>query len=163
MAKTKKVSPIPPGFRTVTPYLSVEGGLKALEFYKKAFGAKEISKWRQVTPDGKVVHARFTIGDTLIMLSDGFGRSSPDQGQVVLHIYSKNVDKLWKDAIGAGATVVMPLDDMYWGERYGQFKDPFGNRWSVAMRVDMSKEEMAAKQKEAMAMFQKEEHPGKEQ
>ncbi len=137
--------------------------MKALEFYKRAFGAKEISKWRQLTPDGKVVHARFTIGDSLIMLSDGFGRSSPDQGQMTLHIYTKNVDKLWKDALEAGAKIAMPLDDMYWGERYGQLVDPFGNRWSVSMRVNMSKKEMAAKQKESMAMFEQGEHPGKGQ
>ncbi len=137
--------------------------MKALEFYKRAFGAKEISKWRQLTPDGKVVHAIFTIGDSLIMLSDGFGRSSPDQGQMTLHIYTKNVDKLWKDALEAGAKIAMPLDDMYWGERYGQLVDPFGNRWSVSMRVNMSKKEMAAKQKESMAMFEEGEHPGKGQ
>ncbi len=137
--------------------------MKALEFYKRAIGAKEISKWRQLTPDGKVVHAIFTIGDSLIMLSDGFGRSSPDQGQMTLHIYTKNVDKLWKDALEAGAKIAMPLDDMYWGERYGQLVDPFGNRWSVSMRVNMSKKEMAAKQKESMAMFEEGEHPGKGQ
>jgi len=163
LAKSKRASPIPRGFRTVTPYLSVDGGLKALEFYKKAFGAKEITKRRRETPDGKVIHARFTIGDSLIMLSDGFGRPSPNQGRVTLHIYSRNVDRLWKDAIAAGAKVEMPLDNMYWGERYGQLTDPFGHRWSVSMRVNMSKEEMAAKEREAMALFGREDHPGKEQ
>jgi PhnB protein len=162
LAKTKKVSPIPTGFHTVTPYLSVVGGLEALKFYKKAFGAKEIAKWRQTTPDGKVIHARFTIGDSLIMLSDGFGRSSPDQGQMTLHIYTKNVDKLWRNSLAAGATVTMPLDDMYWGERYGQLTDPFGNRWSMSMRISMSGEEMAKKQKEAMKMFREDVHPNRD-
>ncbi len=160
MAKVKKVNRIPPGFRTVTPYLSVDGAAAALAFYKKAFGAKEIAKARQQTPDGKIVHARFTIGDSLFMMSDGFGAPT-GAGPVTLHVYSKNVDKLWKDALAAGAKVVMQLDDMYWGERYGQFMDPFGCRWSVSMRVSMSKEEMAAKQKEAMAMFSRGEHPVK--
>ena len=114
-------------------------------------------------PDGKVIHVRFTIGNSLIILSDGLGRSSPDRGQMTLHIYTRNVDKLWKDALEAGAKVSMPLDDMYWGERYGQLVDPFGNRWSVSMRVSMSKKEMTAKQKESMAMFEKGEHPGKGQ
>ena len=75
-------------------------------------------------PDGKVIHVRFTIGNSLIILSDGLGRSSPDRGQMTLHIYTRNVDKLWKDALEAGAKVSMPLDDMYWGERYGQLVDP---------------------------------------
>jgi uncharacterized glyoxalase superfamily protein PhnB len=163
MVKTKKVNPIPPGFRTVTPYLSVDSSVEALEFYRKAFGAKEISKARQQTPDGKVVHARFTIGDSLFMMSDRFGRPpSPAADEVTFHIYSKNVDKLWKDALAAGAQVTMPLEDQYWGERYGQLVDPFGHRWSVSMRVNMSKEEMAAKQKAAMAMFSRGEHPGKD-
>jgi len=160
MAKTKKISPIPAGFRTVTPYLSVEGATDALAFYKKAFGAKEISKARQQTPDGKIIHARFTIGNSLFMMSDGFGTAA-GSGPITLHVYSKDVDKLWKDALAAGAKVVMQLDDMYWGERYGQLMDPFGCRWSISMRVNMSKEEMAAKQKEAMAMFSRGEHPVK--
>jgi uncharacterized glyoxalase superfamily protein PhnB len=164
MARSK-VSPIPPGFRTVTPYLGVKGAARAIEFYTRAFGAKEVPGTRQLTPDGKILHARLKIGDSLVMLSDHFG---PDEGPaaqgdspVYLHIYSKDVDKLWKAAISAGAKVIMPLDNAFWGERYGHLLDPFGLRWSVSMRVKMSKKEMEAKQKEAMAMFAKDEHPGK--
>lgn len=160
ISMVKKVSPIPPGFRTVTPYLSVSGAADALKFYKKAFGAKEITKARQQTPDGRIIHSRFTIGDSLFMMSDGFGTATGG-GPITLHVYSKNVDKLWKDALGAGAKAVMPLEDMYWGERYGQLIDPFGCRWSVSMQIGMSKEERAAKQKAAMEMFSKGEHPVK--
>ncbi len=155
MPKSKKVAPVPPGFRTVTPYLTVSGGLKALEFYEKAFGAKEDKKQRQLSPDGKVVHARFKIGDSLIMLSDYVGMPVPPRSQspVTLHIYSKDVDKAWDRAVAAGAKPVMPLENMFWGERYGLLVDPFGHRWTMSMRVSMTKEEMAAKQKEAMERF----------
>ncbi len=155
MTKSKKVTPIPPGFRTVTPYLTVNGGLKALDFYEKAFGAKEDKKQRQVTSDGKVIHARFKIGDSLIMLSDyiGMPAPAPSQSPVTLHIYSKDVDKAWERAVAAGAKPVMPLEDTFWGERYGLLVDPYGHRWTMSMRVSMTKEEMAAKQKEAMERF----------
>ena len=98
----------------------MDGGVKALQFYKKAFGAKEITKERKMTPDGKVIHASFMIGDSLIMLSDGFARKSQaDSGQLFLHIYSKSVDKLWKDALAADREGRGAPKDMYWGERYG--------------------------------------------
>jgi PhnB protein len=164
MAKSK-ASPIPPGFRTLTPYIGVKGAAKAIEFYTLAFGAKEVPRTRQLTPDGKILHVRLKIGDSLIMLSDNYG---PDDGNepkgdspVYLHIYSKDVDKLWKAAISAGAKAIMPLDNMFWGERYGHLLDPFGLRWSVSMRVNMSKKEKDTKLKESMTMFAKDEHPGK--
>jgi PhnB protein len=161
-----KANPIPPGFRTVTPYLAVNGGVNAIEFYTRAFGAKEIPRTRQQTPDGKIIHARLKIGDSLVMLSDHFGSddgtASEGTSPVMLHIYSKDVDKLWKAATSAGAKVIMPLDNQFWGERYGQLVDPFGHRWSVSMRVKMSKKEMEDKQKQAMTMFAQNEHPGKE-
>jgi PhnB protein len=155
---TKKLSPIPAGFRTVTPYLAVNGGLEALEFYKKAFGAKELR--RQTTPEGKVVHARIKIGDSIVMLSDQFGPAAATMGGIVtLHIYSRDVDKLWGQATAAGAKIIFPIDDQYWGERYGQLLDPFGHRWSVSMQVKMSKEEREAKEKAAMTMFAQNQHP----
>ena len=163
--KKSKITPIPPGFRTLTPYLGVDGAAKAIEFYTRAFGAKEVARTRRLTSDGKVLHARLKIGDSLVMLSDNYG---PDQGTapkgdspVYLHIYSKDVDKLWQSAVSAGATVIMPLDNTFWGERYGHLLDPFGLRWSVSMRVKMSKEEKEAKRREAMTMFAKNEHPGR--
>ncbi|MDV3244365.1 MAG: VOC family protein [Nitrososphaerales archaeon] len=156
---------IPPGFRTVTPYLAIDGAARALEFYKNAFGAKGLD--RQATPDGKIVHARIMIGDCLVMMSDIFpgatAKSPLELGasSVTLHIYTKNLDEMWSKALAAGAKVVMPLDNQFWGERYGQLMDPFGHHWSLAMRVKMSKEEMEAKRKEAMAMFSQDQHPQK--
>jgi PhnB protein len=162
----QKLSPIPPGMRTVTPYLFIAGAAQALEFYKRAFGAKEIS--RQPTPDGKLIHAMMKIGDSFVMLSDAFEESSTRSPTSVgaltsmLHVYTKDVDKLWNQALAAGAKVAMPLDDVFWGERYGQLEDPFGHRWTLSMRIPMSREEREAKQKAAMAMFAHGEHPGAE-
>jgi len=156
------LSPIPPGFRTVTPYLAIDGAARAIEFYKNAFGAKELD--RQATPDGKIVHARVKIGDSVLMMSDIFAGATKSPlelgtSPVTLHIYTKDVDAVWSRAVGAGAKVATPLDNVFWGERYGQLVDPFGHRWSLSMRVKMSKEEMEAKQKAAMAMFSAEQHP----
>ena len=159
-----KLSPIPPGFRSVTPYLAIDGVAQAIEFYKKAFGAKELS--RQAAPDGKIMNANVKIGDSIVMMSDVFPGSdakSPNAlggSPVTLHIYAKDVDRLWQTALSAGARVIMPLDNQFWGERYGQLVDPFGHRWSISMQVKMSREEMDAKQKEAMAMFAQSEHSG---
>jgi len=162
-AKSKK-APIPPGFRTVTPYLAINGAAAAIDWYKKAFGARELA--RQAVPDGKLMHARIRIGDSIVMLSDTFpgGTQSPDvlgNSPVTLHIYINNVDKLWQQAVDAGAKVTMPLDNMFWGERYGQLTDPYGHHWSVSQLVSMTKKEKDEKQKQAMAMFARNEHPGR--
>jgi len=167
-SKTKKiqsVSPIPSGFKTVTPYLALDRGAEAIEFYKKAFGAKELA--REATPDGKIIDARIRIGDSIIMLSDEFPgsdtKSPASLGSTTgtLHIYSKNVDKLWQQAVSAGAKVTMPLDNQFWGERYGKLADPFGHSWSLSMQVKMDPKEMEAKRQAAMSMFAQGEHPGK--
>jgi PhnB protein len=161
--KKAKVEPIPKGFRTVTPYLSIKGASEAIEWYKKAFGAKEL--FREAMPDGKLMHARIRIGDSIVMMSDIIpGPNAPsDTGSgklpVSLHIYMKNVDKLWQKAVDAGAKVSMPLDNQFWGERYGQLTDPFGHTWSMSEQVKMSKAERDEKQKQAMAMFSQGEHP----
>lgn len=163
--KTKEISPIPAGFHTVTPYLTLNRGTEAIEFYKKAFGAKELA--REATPDGKIMHARIRIGDSIIMLSDEFPGSdtkSPESfgsTTVTLHIYSKSVDKLWQQVVSAGAKVTMPLDNQFWGERYGKLVDPFGHNWSLSMQIKMDPEEMEAKRQAAMSMFAQGEHPGK--
>jgi len=160
----RKLNPIPPGFRTVTPYLAIDGAAQALEFYKKAFGAKELS--RDATPDGKILNASMKIGDSIVLMSDVFPGSDAKSPvtlggtAVTIHVYSKDVDKLWERALAAGARVVMPLDNQFWGERYGQLADPFGHRWSMSMQVKMSRQEMEAKQKAAMATFAQSEHPG---
>jgi PhnB protein len=161
--KTAKKAPIPPGFRTVTPYLTVNGASAAIDWYKKALGAKELR--RDAVPGGMIMNAQIRIGDSIVMLSDNFPKpgSPPDvlgTSPVTIHLYSKNVDKLWQQAVDAGAKVTMPIDNMFWGERYGQLTDPFGHKWSMSQQISMSKAEMAEKQKQAMAMFAQGEHPG---
>jgi len=161
---TERKSPIPQGFGTITPYLVVNGAAQAIEFYKSAFGAKELSK--SPLPDGKILNAILKIGDSMVMLSDEFPSShtraptSIGSTTVALHIYSRDVDKLWEQALAAGARMVMPLDNQFWGERYGQVDDPFGHRWSVLMRIEMKPEEMEAKRQAAMTVFAQGQHPG---
>ncbi len=165
--RTKETSAAPPGFRTVTPYLVINGAAQALDFYKKAFGAKELD--REALPDGRLMHARMRIGDSTVMVSDEFPGSemkSPTSAgttTVTLHVYTNDVDKLWEQAVAAGARVVMPLDNQFWGERYGQLADPFGHRWSLSKRIKMSHEEMEAKRQAAMGMFAQGQHPGKQE
>jgi uncharacterized glyoxalase superfamily protein PhnB len=161
-SKPRKFKRIPNGFHSVTPYLAVNGALQALEWYKKAFGAKEMM--REALPDGKLIHARIRIGNSIVMLSDTFpgGHQDPIQRggtSVTLHIYSNNVDDLWKKAVEAGAKVDMALDDMFWGERYGQLTDPFGHSWSVSMQIPMSRKQMAEQRAAAMKMFEQGQHP----
>lgn len=160
--RSSPVKAIPTGFRTVSSYLIVSDGKRAIEFYKKAFGGKELA--RSLTPDGKIMNAQIKIGDSIVMVSDevpGMPMKSPlsiGASTVTLHIYSKNVDKLWSQALEAGARVVMPLDNQFWGDRYGQILDPFGHHWSLAQHVKMSAKEMEEKQKTAMSMFRAGEH-----
>ncbi len=157
--------PIPRGFHVVTPSLTVEGGVAALEFYKNAFGAKELA--RQTTPDGKLIHGRIRIGDSIVMLSDVFpgsdlaAPSTVGTTTVTLHLYSTDVETLWNRAVAAGAKVTMPLDDQFWGERYGHLLDPFGHHWSLSMRIPMSKATKEAKRKEAMQALSQGESPAK--
>src|SRR3989442_13818014 len=159
-----RVSAVPRGMHTVTPYLVIGGAAKAIEFYKKAFGAKEVS--RQPMPDGTLMHAMIQIGDSMIMMSDEFpggdSKSPTSAGATTanLHIYSKDVDKLWNQAVSAGAKPTLPLDNQFWGERYGKLQDPFGHIWSVSMVVKMSESEREAKRQAAMGMFEKGEHAG---
>lgn len=148
----KKVAPIPSGFRTLTPYLTVDHAAGVIDFYKKAFGAKEIR--RDTTPDGvSIMNAQLKIGDSILMLADNLMGTQFTGSSVSIHIYTKDIDKLWKQATTAGAKATMPLDNQFWGERYGQLEDPFGIRWSLSMQVKMSKEEKEEKMKAAMAMF----------
>jgi PhnB protein len=144
--KSKRVRSIPIGFRTVTPYLVLNDASTAIEFYKKAFGAKELI--RHSTPDGKIMNAQIKIGDSMVLLSDEFLGSSTKSplslgtSTVTLHLYSKNVDKLWAQAVSAGAMITMSLDNQFWGERYGQVVDPFGHHWSLSQQIKMSWKEM---------------------
>jgi PhnB protein len=159
-------SPIPPGYPTVIPYLAVTDGTKALDFYAKAFGAKVLA--RQLAPNGKLIHGRLKIGTSIVMLSDVFpgadeaAPSNVGTTTVTLHLYSKNVDALWDRAVAAGAIVTRPLENQFWGERYGHLRDPFGHHWSLSMRVKMSAKEKAAKQRDAMAAFASGVDPGRD-
>jgi PhnB protein len=142
------VKAIPEGYHSITPYLVVDNALAAIDFYKRAFKAKEI--YRHPSPDGKkIVNAELRIGDSVVLLSDEFPHGvclSPKSiggTSVTLHIYSEDVDKIFNQAVEAGATVVMPVMDMFWGDRYGQVKDPFGHNWSIAThKQDLSQEEI---------------------
>lgn len=145
---SSKVKPIPDGYHTVTPYLVIRGASEAMNFYKKAFGAKEL--FRMPGPDGKkVMHAEMQIGDSIVMLSDEFpemGGHSPQAlngSPVGIFLYVDDVDAVFNRAVAAGAKPEMPVQDMFWGDRYGKFTDPFGHRWSVAThKEDLSPEEI---------------------
>ena len=148
--------PIPEGYHTVTPYLAVDDATEAIEYYTKAFGAKE--RVRMETPDGKVGHAELEIGDSLVMLSDPFPQAStkpPNElggTSVSVFMYVEDVDAVVKQAVDAGATVTMEVADQFWGDRFGSVKDPFGHLWSIATHVeDVPPEEMAERAKAAMA------------
>ncbi|MCI4365885.1 MAG: VOC family protein [Thermoplasmata archaeon] len=149
----------------MTPSLAVVGGVAALEFYKKAFGAKELG--REVTPSGKLVSGQLRIGDSIILVSDvfrGSNKAAPSTVEtttVTLHVYSDDVETLWNRAVDAGAQVATPLQDMYWGERYGHLVDPFGHHWSLSMPIRLPKAVREAKRAEAMRAFAKGEHPDK--
>lgn len=164
VSKPKKFDSVPKEFHTVTPYLAINGASEAIEWYKRAFGAKVLQ--REQGPDGKLIHGRIKIGDSIVMLSDIFpGAKHKDPRElgassVTLHIYSEDVDGIWKKAVEAGARVDMQLDDMFWGERYGQLTDPFGHAWSLSMQIQMSPNEMERKRQEAMKMFEAGQHPG---
>jgi PhnB protein len=159
-------SPIPPGYPTLIPHLAVTDGSAALAFYEKAFGAKVLA--RQETRDGKLIHGRLRIGDSMFMLANVFpgsdvaAPSTVGTTTVTLHLYSKDVDALWNRAVAAGAIVTRPLTEEFWGERYGHLRDPFGHHWSLSMRVRMSAKVRAAKQRDALAAFSRGEHPDRD-
>jgi PhnB protein len=148
--------PIPEGYRTVTPYLAVDDAAEAIEYYRKAFGAKE--RVRMDAPEGKIGHAELEIGDSLIMLSDPFPqattRSPKELGgtSASIFMYVEDVDAVVKTAVDAGATITMEIADQFWGDRFGSITDPFGHLWSIATHVeDVPPDEMAERAKAAMA------------
>jgi PhnB protein len=141
------VKPVPDGYHTVTPYLVVKGAAKALEFYKKAFGAKE--RVRMPGPGGQVMHAEVQIGDSMVMLADEFpqmGAQSPQSiggTPVGMCLYVKNADAAFKKAIAAGAKQERPLKDQFYGDRSGTLIDPFGHKWTIATHIeDVTPKEM---------------------
>jgi PhnB protein len=170
--KTNTVSPIPKGYDSITPHIFVKSSVDAIEFYKKVFGGIEESRYTIPADKDrgigeKVIHAVLTIGSSKLLLADEFPEmcdrasnvgkiGAPDTvggNSVFLNLYFENVDEIFDKAQREGATVVMPLMDAFWGDRYGQLRDPFGHIWEVAThKKDVSKEELETAAKEA---FQK--------
>jgi PhnB protein len=150
------VKPIPEGYHTVTPYLSLDDAAGAIDFYKKAFGAKE--RMRMPTPDGRIGHAELEIGDSLVMLADTFPQSQTKSPKELggttggIFLYVEDIDASYKQAVDAGATATMEPQDMFWGDRFGSLVDPFGHHWSLATHTeDLTEEEIAERGKAAMA------------
>jgi PhnB protein len=120
----------------MTPYITIKGrkGVDAVAFYAKAFGAQEV--FRNLVEDGRIMHCHLRINGSPLMLSDDYpdwrgGQEGPDPGGYTLHLAVDDADAWWKRAVDAGCTVNMPLDNQFWGDRYGQLKDPFGVSWSI--------------------------------
>lgn len=144
-----QVKPIPEGMHTVTPHLVCAGAADAIEFYKKAFGATELM--RVPGPQGRLMHAHVRIGDSSVMLVDefpewgSFGPKSLKGSSVTIHLYVENADASFERALAAGATVRMPLENTFWGDRYGVVTDPFGHNWSIATHIrDVTRDELLA-------------------
>jgi len=156
---TTSTQPIPDHFHTVTPHLVVDGAADAIEFYKRAFGAEEVMRMPMPGNPARIMHAQLRIGSSSVMLADAFQGCSPGpdgsgKTPVTLHLYVEDADAAFARAVAAGATVAMPLADMFWGDRYGQVVDPFGHRWSVATHVaDYTPEQMQKGAEEAFAAF----------
>ena len=150
------VKPIPEGYSTISPSLAVDDAAKAIDFYKNAFGATE--RMRMDAPGGKVAHAELQVGDSVLMLGDTMPQSTARAPKelggtsAVLMLYVEDADAFVQRALDAGATVTMPLADMFWGDRFGQIADPFGHQWAVATHIeDVPPGEMEERAKKAMA------------
>jgi PhnB protein len=142
------VKPIPDGYPRVTPYLHVDGASKAIEFYRTVFGAKE--RMRMAAPDGRIGHAELEIGNSMIMLADEhpemnvLGPKSVGGTPVTVLVYVEDVDRAFERALKAGAKELRPVETQFYGDRSGQFEDPFGHHWNVATHVeDVTPDEMA--------------------
>jgi PhnB protein len=150
-----RVPAVPRGYHTVTPAIMVRGAAQAIDFYKRAFGARELM--RMAGPDGKVMHAELRFGDSVVFVGD----EMPDQGKPSpqtlgnatgsLHLYVPNVDAAVKRAVDAGARVTMPIADMFWGDRYGKVADPYGHEWGLAThKEDLTTAQMKKRAAEFM-------------
>ncbi len=149
---TASKHPIPKGFHSVTPTLTVRNAAEAIEFYKKALAAEELV--RMQGPDGKISHAEIKIGDSIVFIGEempNMGNRSPQTlGAATggLHIYVEDVDKAFARAVAAGGKVTMPVTNMFWGDRYGTFHDPFGHAWGIGTHIeDVSEEELERRMK----------------
>ena len=150
------VKPIPEGYNTVNAYVAVDDASQAIEFYKRAFGAKERSKMEG--PPGKIAHAELEIGDSVIMLSDPIPQSplkTPKEAggtTASMLIYVEDVDEVVRTAVDAGATITMEPEDQFWGDRLDRITDPFGHVWLIATHVeDVAPDEIAKRAEQAMA------------
>lgn len=150
-----KVKPIPDGYPQVCPHLSVDGASAAIDFYTNVLGATE--RMRMPGPDGRIGHAELQFGDSVVMLAD----EHPDMGvrgpkaiggtPVTISLYVEDVDSVFADALSSGAKSLQPLEDRFYGDRTGQFEDPFGHRWTVSSHIeDVPPEEMAKRAAQAM-------------
>jgi len=154
--RKKKVLAVPEGYHSVTPCLTINQAAQAIDFYKKAFAAKEIMRFEQ--PDGKIAYAEIKIGDAKIMLGD----ERPDEGAhgpkkwggtpVSIHLYVKEVDKTVDKALSAGATLIKPVEDQFYGDRCGTLEDPYGHKWHISSHIE---DVSPAKMKKRMAEFDK--------
>jgi PhnB protein len=148
-----KAKPIPDGYHSITPYLIVKEAAEALEFYKNAFGAKE--RMRMPGPGEKIMHAEIEIGGSIIMLADEFPEMnalSPvtlKGTPVSLHLYVEDVDRVFAQAVAAGAKIERPIADQFYGDRSGSLTDPFGHKWHIATHVeDVSEQELKRRMQE---------------
>jgi uncharacterized glyoxalase superfamily protein PhnB len=134
------IAPVPEDFHTITPQLVVQGVARAIEWYTTALGANELL--RNLAPDGKsIMHAELLLGDSRFFVVDEFPGSMASPATlggtpVTLHLYVSDVDAVFDRAVEAGAQVLMPVADQFWGDRYGMLADPFGHRWSIASRIE---------------------------
>ena len=162
MAKAKKVpakkavNPVPAGYHEVTPYLSIRDAAGAIDFYKKAFGAREIM--RMPGPEGKLGHAEIQIGGSRVMLSDEhpaldfLGPQTRGGTTVHLHVYMKGVDEVIERAVKAGAKLTRPVQDQFYGDRLGTVEDPFGHVWHIATHIeDVTPAELKRRAKKAVS------------
>lgn len=149
----KPASPIPEGFHTITPHLTARGAAEYIDFLKRAFNAVELS--RSPGPGGKLMHASVRIGDSILMLHDHFpefGNPPIAEGAwpLALNLYVPDADVVWAQALAAGCQVVFPLADQFWGDRYGQVRDPLGFVWAIAThKEELTPEEMKERQTKA--------------
>lgn len=156
MTEKANAKPIPEGYHALTPYLTVRGGAKALEFYRDAFGAEEL--YRMEMPGGNIGHAEMRIGDSTFMLADeneAWGNRSPlslGGSATTLLVYVEDVDELFQRTVEAGAEVVKPVENHFYGDRAGTVKDPFGHVWMLSTHVeDVPPEEMERRMQEMMS------------
>lgn len=150
-----KVKPIPDGYHSITPYLIINGASNAIEFYKKAFNA--IEHLRIPGPDNKVGHAEISVGNSKIMMADesaamnAFSPTTLGNSPVTLHFYTEDVDALFAQAVAAGAKVLRPVENMFYGDRAGSIEDPFGHKWYLSTHVEEVSEEELQKRMAALA------------